>query len=187
MGSNRTGTGAETGRRAVVAGLGATAVASLAGCLSGSDGGGGSGGSDGDSGDDGSDEEPVVDAAETTVGNTDPDAWRDVAELRFDGYVGGWLGLEPAPIELVENPTLVLVEGGEYELTWTNQDGIHHNIAFWDEDREVVRDYSTPGNETLGERETLAFEATPEMDTYRCEYQPAGQLGDVRLVSPDSD
>ncbi|RKD93806.1 hypothetical protein [Halopiger aswanensis] len=183
MGSNRTGTGGETGRRAVLTGLGATAVASLAGCLSGSDeGSGGGGDSEGDG-----PEEPVVDAAETTVANTDPEAWRDVTELRFDGYVGGWLGLEPAPIELVENPTLVLVEGREYELTWTNQDGIHHNIAFWDENREVVEDYSTPGNETLGERETLAFEATPEMDTYRCEYQPVGQLGDVQLISPESD
>lgn len=180
MGSNRIGIEAETRRRTVLAGLGATAVSSLAGCLSGSDG------SDGGSGDEERDEEPVVDAAETTVGNTDPEAWRDVTEIRFDGYVGGWLGLAPAAIELVENPTLVLVEDREYELTWTNQDGIHHNIAFWDEDRNVVNDYSTPGNETAGESETLVFGATPEMDTYRCEYQPAGQLGDVRLLSPES-
>ncbi|GAB3678790.1 hypothetical protein [Halopiger thermotolerans] len=173
MGSNR------TGRRTVLAGLGATAAASLAGCLSSSDGSDEDGGTD-------EPEEPVVDAAETTVGNTDPEAWRDVTELRFDGYVGGWLGLAPAAIELVENPTLVLVDGRKYELTWTNRDGIHHNIAFWDEDRNVVRDYSTPGNETAGASETLVFEATPEMDTYRCEYQPAGQLGDVRLISPDS-
>lgn len=170
MASNR------TGRRSFLRGIGATtALALAAGCLSGS-------------GEDGAadESEPVVDVAEATAGETDPDAWRDVATIRFDGYVGGWLGIAPAAIELVENPTLVLVEGREYELTWTNQDGIHHNIAFWDEDREVVEDYSTPGNETMGKRETLAFEATPEMDTYRCEYQPAGQLGDVRLVTPES-
>lgn len=172
MVSNHTRT--RTRRRSFLRGLGTTtALALAAGCLSGADEDGAS-----------DEPEPVVDVAEATEGETDPDAWRDVATIRFDGYVGGWLGLEPAPIELVENPTLVLLEGREYELTWMNQDGIHHNVAFWDEDREVVDGYSTDGTDVVGERETLAFEATTEMDTYRCEYQPAGQRGDVRVLDP---
>ena len=159
-----------TARRQFFAGVGAVAATTIAGCLSGG------GGSEDD------DPEPVVDAADSLEGDTDPDAWRDVEEIRFDGWVGGWVGLEPAAIDRVENPTLVLFEGREYELTWENQDGVHHNVAFWDADRDVIADYSTPGNETVGESETLSFEATAEMETYRCEYQPAGQLGDVVIV-----
>ena len=151
---------------------GAAAAVSLAGCLGGSE----------DSADDESEPEPVLDEATAVEGATDPSAWRDVETLRFDGYVGGWLGLEPSAIERIENPTLVLVEGREYEVTWENQDGIHHNFAFWDENREVVEDYSTDGTDVVGERETLAFEATPEMDTYRCEYQPVRQKGSVEIL-----
>ncbi|ADB59176.1 hypothetical protein Htur_0275 [Haloterrigena turkmenica DSM 5511] len=159
-----------TDRRAVLSTVaGAVAAVSVAGCLGGAD-----------SEDD--EPEPGLDQATAVEGDTDPEAWRDVESLRFDGYVGGWLGLEPSAIEGVENPTLVLVEGREYEVTWENKDGIHHNFAFWDEDREVVEDYSTDGTDVEGERETLVFEATPEMDTYRCEYQPAGQKGPVELI-----
>ena len=158
-------------RRTVLSSIaGAAAAVSVAGCL---------GEREGPAEDD---PEPTVDRATALEADTDPGAWRDVAELRFDGYVGGWLGLEPAAIERVENPTLVLVEGREYEVTWENMDGIHHNFAFWDENREVVNDYSTDGTDVEGERETLAFEATPEIDTYRCEYQPVGQKGDVEII-----
>ncbi|OVE83562.1 cupredoxin domain-containing protein [Natronolimnobius baerhuensis] len=157
------------GRRAFLAGIGATtAVAVTAGCL----------GDDADS----TADDPVVDIAETTEGDTDPEAWADVSSIRFDGYVGGWVGRDPAPIELVENPTLVLLEGREYDLTWENQDGMHHNIAFWDADREVVDNYTTDGTDVEGERETLTFEATAEMATYRCEYQQEGQRGDVTVL-----
>ena len=150
--------------------LGTVTIASLAGCTSGED--------------DRNDEpEPVVDEADAIEGDTDPEAWRDVEVLRFDGWVGGWVGLEPPAIERVENPTLVLVEGRSYELTWENRDGVHHNFAFWDVDENVVRDYSTDGTDVEGERETLTFEATPEMETYHCEYQPAGQWGEVEILA----
>ncbi|WP_440766757.1 hypothetical protein [Natronorubrum sp. DTA7] len=164
----------ETDRRRLLLGVGgALAAVSIAGCL----------GVD-SSDDDGNEEpEPVVDEAEFVEGDTDPDAWRDVEAIRFDGYVGGWVGVEPVAIDRVENPTLVLEAGREYELTWENMDGVHHNIAFWDDDREVVDGYSTDGNEVVGEQETLAFEASPEMATYRCEYQPEGQVGDVEIVT----
>lgn len=162
-------------RRTFLAGVAGTVPAvSVAGCL-------------GDEASEDDEPEPDLDEATSLDGDTDPDAWRDVESLRFDGYVGGWLGLEPDAIHRVENPTLVLVDGREYEVTWENQDGIHHNFAFWDENRDVVEDYSTDGNEIVGERETLAFEATPEMDTYRCEYQPVGQKGDVMLLEPTDD
>lgn len=164
-----------TDRRTLLSGIaGSLTAASVAGCL-------------GQRPDDDEDPEPVVDAAESLEGDTDPDAWADVDEIRFDGYVGGWVGVEPPAIDRVENPTLVLVEGRAYEITWENMDGVHHNIAFWDEDREVVEDYSTDGNETVGETETLAFEATPEMETYRCEYQQERQFGDVVILEDGGD
>ncbi|SDK39583.1 cupredoxin domain-containing protein [Natronorubrum texcoconense] len=164
-------------RRTLLSGVAGTlTTVSIAGCL-GTD-------SSDDNGDD--EPDPVVDEAEFVEGDTDPDAWRDVEEIRFDGHVGGWVGVEPAAVDRVENPKLVLEAGREYELTWENMDGVHHNIAFWDDDREVVNGYSTDGNEIVGERETLAFEATPEMATYRCEYQPEGQVGDV-VVLEDAD
>lgn len=162
-------------RRALLASAAGTAAA-VTGCL---------GGAEGDA-DDGADDaaEPVVDEAVAVTGDTDPGAWRNVESLWFDGWVGGWVGIRPAAIHRVENPTLVLVDGREYEISWQNRDGIHHNFAFWNADREVVEDYSTPGTDVEGESETLVVEATPEMDTYRCEYQPEGQLGDVEIVDP---
>ncbi|ELY46701.1 hypothetical protein [Natronorubrum sulfidifaciens] len=156
-------------RRTFLSGVaGALVAASVAGCLNRDD--------------DPDDPEPVVDAAESLEGDTNPAAWRDVDEIVFDGYVGGWVGAEPAAIDRVENPTLVLVAGREYEITWENMDGVHHNIAFWDADHDVVADYSTDGNETIGEVETLEFEATPAMEHYLCEYQQAGQIGAVRVI-----
>ncbi len=160
-------------RRTLLAGGATLAAVALAGCLE-------------DDGDD-VEPEPVVDAAESVEGETDPDAWREVETIRFDGWVGGWVGVEPDAIDRVENPTLVLVEGREYELTWENMDGVHHNVAFWDADREVVRDYATEGNEAEGKTETLVFEATPEMATYRCEYQQEGQVGDVEILENATD
>lgn len=161
-------------RRRFLAGVAGTLTAvPMAGCLGGAGGGG-------------DEPEPGLDEATALEGETDPDAWRDVERIRFDGYVGGWLGRDPSAIEGVENPTLVLFEGREYEVTWENMDGVHHNFAFWDDGRDVVAGYATDGNDVVGETETLAFEATLEMDTYRCEYQPAGQVGEVVILEPES-
>lgn len=161
-----------TGRRQFLSGVTATVgVAFAAGCLGSVD-----------EQDDDDVDEPVVDAAETTETNTDSEAWADVDTLLFDGWVGGWVGVKPEPIDRVENPTLVLVDGREYEVTWENMDGVHHNFAFWDENHDVVSEYSTQGNEDKGRLETLRFVATPEMETYRCEYQQARQRGDVIVV-----
>ncbi len=158
--------GSNPGRRAFFAGTTAALFGgTLVGCL--------------DSDEDDQEPEPVVDAATSLEGDTDPDVWRDVDTLVLDGYVGGWVGVSPDPIDRVENPTLVLFEGREYEFTWENKDGVHHSIAFWNDDEEVVDEYATDGTDVVGETETLVFEATPEMATYRCEYQPAGQVGDV--------
>ncbi len=163
-----------TNRRRFLSGVGATiGLAVTAGCLGETD----------EPVDDG--DGPIVDVAETTRTNTDPALWADVDSIRFDGYVGGWVGVQPAPTDRVENPTLVLAEGREYEFTWENMDGVHHNIALLDADEDVVDDYSTPGLTTEGELEILTFEAIAEMAHYRCEYQPAVQNGEIIVTDPE--
>ncbi|WP_049912549.1 hypothetical protein [Natrialba hulunbeirensis] len=174
-------------RRRALAGIGgAAAITSSAGCL----GLGTEPESEGDSPDTDAngtestddDSDPVTDAAETTVTDTDPDTWAGVSTIRLDAYVGGWVGVEPPHIDRVENPTLVLVDGREYELTGENQDSVKHNLAIHDESGTVVDDLSSPIIATPGETETLRFEASHEMVTYICEHQPVIQLGDIRVV-----
>jgi hypothetical protein len=138
-------------------------------------------------GDDGTDEdsEPIVDEAETLENDTDPDAWRDVEEIRLDAYVGGWVGVEPAHVDRVENPTLVLFEGRSYEITVENKDNVKHNLAIWDGADERVGEYATDVVADTGTTETLSFTATDAMTTYICEHQPRIQLGDLEVVADE--
>lgn len=162
-------------RRAFLSGMTATlATASLAGCLSGED--------EGD-GDDESD--PIVEEAEAIEGDTDPDLWRDVAEIHLEGYVGGWVGVEPAHIDRVENPTLVLFEGRTYEISWENRDNMKHNLAIWNADDERVEEHATDVVDDQGGTETLAFTPTAEMSIYICEHQPGIQRGDLEIVDEE--
>ncbi|RQH00864.1 hypothetical protein [Natrarchaeobius oligotrophus] len=161
-------------RRALLAGAAATVAAGVAGCLDRS--------TEGPADDE--DDEPIVEVAEATAseGETDPEAWADVEEVRLEAYVGGWVGVEPDLIDRIENPTLVLVEGREYEITWENGDAVKHNLALHDGDGEVVGEYATGVVEDLGATETLEFVARPEIETYICEHQPAIQYGAVDVV-----
>ncbi|WP_049916312.1 hypothetical protein [Natrialba magadii] len=174
-------------RRRVLAGIGGAAmIAPSAGCL-GLGAERESDGNDPDTADneteaDSDESGPVTDAAETTVNDTDLDTWIDVSTIRLDAYVGGWVGVEPDHIDRVENPTLVLVEGREYEFTCENQDNVKHNLAIHDEADAVVDDLSSPIIATRGETETLQFEARSEMETYICEHQPVIQLGEIQVV-----
>ncbi|MFU8868689.1 hypothetical protein [Natronococcus sp.] len=131
------------------------------------------------------DPEPIVDEAETLENDTDPDAWRDVGEIRLDAYVGGWVGVEPAHVDRVENPTLVLFEGRSYEITIANRDNVKHNLAIWDAEDERVEEYATDVVAATGTTETLSFTATDAMTTYICEHQPRIQLGDLEVVADE--
>lgn len=175
------------GRRAFLTRTGATAtVAAGAGCLGWGDGTDGAeretDTEDGGESESGDDADPVVDEAETTSNDTNLETWADVSEIRLDAFVGGWVGVEPSHIDRVENPTLVLVEGREYEFTCENRDNVKHNLAIHDDDDEVVAELSTGVVADTGATETLSFEATPKMVTYICEHQPVIQLGDIEVV-----
>ena len=132
-------------------------------------------------------DEPIVDEADALENDTDPDAWRDVAEIRLDAYVGGWVGVEPPHIDRVENPTLVLFEGRSYEITVENRDNVKHNLAIWDAEDERVEEYATDVVATTGTTETLSFTATDGMATYICEHQPGIQRGDLEVVDEAGD
>ncbi|WP_323172855.1 hypothetical protein [Natrialba sp. PRR66] len=176
MASNR------SGRRAFVARAGPAVVGAVsAGCLGW--GNNSTGDAETDAGTDES--EPVVDVAETTTNDTDPDTWASVSTIRLDAFVGGWVGVEPAHIDRVENPTLVLLEGREYEFTCENQDNVKHNLAIYDAAEEVVNELATGVVADRGETASLTVEATAEMTTYICEHQPVIQRGEIEVIDPD--
>ncbi|MCU4743665.1 plastocyanin/azurin family copper-binding protein [Halobacteria archaeon AArc-m2/3/4] len=113
-------------------------------------------------------------------GNTDPEAWEDVDEIVLEGHTSdGWTGVEPDAIADVENPTLVLFAGREYEITWENADGATHNIALWDDGGDPLE--RTEGMDDEGETQTLTFEATAEMVEYVCEWHVGPMQGDLEI------
>ncbi|WP_255169453.1 plastocyanin/azurin family copper-binding protein [Natrononativus amylolyticus] len=114
-------------------------------------------------------------------GAADLEEWEDVDEIVLDGYTPGWEGVEPSVIEGEENPTLVLFEGQEYDITWENMDGEPHNIEIWDDDGEIVDDYETETIEEEGETQTLTIEASEEMAEYVCVVHPGTMIGDVQI------
>ena len=97
----------------------------------------------------------------------------------LDGYASHWEGVQPSDIEEVDNPTLVLEEGGEYEFEWINADGMTHDLQIWDESNNVVDDLTTDATGDEGEGFTLEFTASSEMTTYVCSFHRTNQIGDL--------
>lgn len=161
-------------RRTVVGLVGATA-ATVAGCLGQRD--------------------ESVDAGETelasdenTAGSeganesTVPGDWDSVNEIRLETAITVWTGVDPAPIEGESNPTLVLIAGREYAITWENADGFRHNLELRDENDAVVDGYATASLVTEGETQTLTFEATPAMAAYVCDPHEPTMRGDLEIL-----
>ncbi len=147
-------------RRQVLAASGSACSVVAAGCTS-SDGGG-------------SDDDDWQQSLE-------PADWEDVDEIRLLGYTGGWEGVEPDLIAGIRNPSLLLFAGSEYEITWENADGIPHNIAIRDDERDVVDDNRTSTMRDRGATQTLEFEATEAMHEYVCEPHPRQMLGYIHV------
>ncbi|ELY45848.1 hypothetical protein C496_02862 [Natronorubrum tibetense GA33] len=149
------------GRRRALAVSGAALTAGLAGCTSSSDDGGD---------DDNEWQQPL-----------NPDDWEDVDEIQLMGYTGGWEGAEPDLIDGIRNPTLLLFDGNEYELTWENADGVNHNLAIRNEDNRVVSGLRTADIHSRGDAATLEFEANSNMHEYLCEPHPRRMLGYIHV------
>ena len=112
-------------------------------------------------------------------GDTDPDAWEGADTIELNGHTNQWTGIAPDPIDGVENPTLVLTAGQEYTLTWYNEDGATHNIAFVDDGGSVIVETEW----TDDDEQTLEFEATEDMVEYHCEPHQGTMVGDVEVHS----
>lgn len=122
-----------------------------------------------------------------TFSLTDPSAWADVEEITLEGQTGSWTGVEPAHIEGIENPTLVLQEGREYTITVTNGDGAIHKFELRDEDDAVVDDYETDLIEAEDGRRQLTVTASDELASYACAPHEAMMNGKVVLVDSFDD
>ncbi|MFC7237563.1 plastocyanin/azurin family copper-binding protein [Saliphagus sp. GCM10025317] len=184
-------------RRRVLSAAGAgVTLALLAGCTEGGGPGennttGGDnettgGGDENETGAGGTDNETEAgnetgDDNETAAGGSSE--WEGVDEIVLDGVTEGWEGVEPAPIEGETNPTLILTEGQEYDITWENADGQPHNIVIWDDNDEVVEDYQTEIIEEEGETQTLTLQATSEMTQYVCEVHIGTMIGEIQVES----
>lgn len=112
-----------------------------------------------------------------------PDDWEDVREIELEGYTNGWVGVEPDLIANVRNPTIILFEGEDYEITWENGDGLGHNIELQNEESSVVDGHRTQIIRERGERQTLEFEATDPIHKYVCAPHPRSMTGYIRTIS----
>uniref|UniRef100_UPI0025BE06A1 twin-arginine translocation signal domain-containing protein n=1 Tax=Halovivax sp. TaxID=1935978 RepID=UPI0025BE06A1 len=108
-------------------------------------------------------------------------------EIEFDGQTPGWVGIAPDEIEGEENPTLILEEGEEYEIGWTEGDGAQHNIEIRDDDDEVVDDLETDITEDPDDDQWLEFEASDEMATYVCQPHEGTMVGDIEMGEAEDD
>lgn len=114
----------------------------------------------------------------------DTEDWKNVEEFQFEGRADAWTGIEPAVIDGVENPTIVLFDGDEYDFRWENADGAIHNLEIWDEDGNVVADYVTDSGDTEGEEVALTnLVASQDMASYVCVYHQGAQSGEIDVRS----
>ncbi|MCU4926097.1 DUF1080 domain-containing protein [Halobacteria archaeon AArc-dxtr1] len=124
----------------------------------------------------------IHDADDEENGDDDDDIPEDAIEpgttIDLDGQTTGWVGISPDEIEGDQNPTLVLAEGEEYTIGWSEGDGGNHNIEIRDEDGDVVDDLETELTGEPGDDQWLTFEASEEMAFYRC-FPHASMEGEI--------
>ncbi|QLG64192.1 cupredoxin domain-containing protein [Halorarum salinum] len=97
----------------------------------------------------------------------------------FNGVTEAWMGVSPSEIEGEENPTLQLTAGEEYEVTWTNGDGVAHDFTIQDSDGNNLEQTDLISEE--GQSATLTFTASEEMTTYICTVHPNTMVGDLEV------
>ncbi|MFP8952672.1 PQQ-dependent sugar dehydrogenase [Natrialbaceae archaeon A-arb3/5] len=115
----------------------------------------------------------------------EPDADEGPTEFVFNGVIPAWFGMEPEEIDGAENPTLELTAGETYTITWENGDGQPHNVVILDETDTILE--RTEIISEAGERQSLEFEATEEMDRYICEVHPGTMVGQLQVTDPEEE
>ncbi|WP_238709584.1 cupredoxin domain-containing protein [Natronorubrum halophilum] len=136
----------------------AAATALVAGCSS----------DDGDSDDD-----------DDSGNDNSAEAWEGVSEFSLLGKTGGWEGVEPEAIAGVQNPTLYLTAGEEYEVSWENDDGSTHNFTIESGEGEDLE--QTDDVDEQGESTSMSFDASEEMAEYYCVPHPDAMRGEIDI------
>lgn len=103
------------------------------------------------------------------------------AAIDLEARIPAWVGVEPAAITGLENPTLVLEAGESYTIGWSAGDGAAHNIQIRDENDEVVDDYETEVVADPADGQRLDFTATEEMAAYVCAPHAPMMNGDIEV------
>lgn len=155
----------QSNRRRFLGAVGAVALApAVAGCLGGDE----------------DEPEPDDDTNGDTGGDGQADGFEvDPGTISLEGYASHWEGVAPGSIEGEQNPTLVLEDGAEYTVEWTNADGVVHDLQIWDDGGDVVDDAATDQVSEEGATAEVTFTASPEMVTYVCTFHRAMQVGDI--------
>jgi hypothetical protein len=109
------------------------------------------------------------------------DAWGGVEEIVLEGDADGWRGLEPDAIAGERNPTLVLFENREYEITVRNGDGEPHALVLRDVDGTTAEGRRTEPIETRGETRTLRVRADLGLAEYACGARPEPMAGRIEV------
>ncbi|RBI61307.1 hypothetical protein DMJ13_16465 [halophilic archaeon] len=102
--------------------------------------------------------------------------------FEFAGSVSGWQGRSPEAIADETNPTLHLVAGQKYVVSWENVDGEPHNFAIENQSGEVLKE-----TEVLSQRggvQTVEFTAKPGMATYFSQVNPETMRGKIVVRQP---
>lgn len=103
----------------------------------------------------------------------------DTQQIELIGRAGGWEGVAPSSIEGQMNPTLALVAGTEYEVTWTNGDGAPHNFNVEDGEGSIL--VTTEIMSEQDATQTTTFTASEAMAEYFCEVHPTSMRGSVDI------
>lgn len=107
-------------------------------------------------------------------------------EIVLGGRRTGWRGGSPESIQSARNPTLRLIEGQEYTLTWENLDGAPHNFNIIDEEGEE-QFVETEIVSSRGEIQTVEFTAQAGMAEYFCAPHPVAMRGEIEVVEGDDE
>lgn len=102
-------------------------------------------------------------------------------DIKFSAQTTHWEGLAPSSIEGAENPTLVLQEGEDYTIGWTEGDGAGHNIEIRGENDEVVDTLSTKVVSSPDEDQILGITASSEMAQYVCDPHENTMRGNLQI------
>ncbi|PGF14510.1 plastocyanin [Natrinema sp. CBA1119] len=103
------------------------------------------------------------------------------SEIRFGGRISGWVGIAPDAIADERNPTLTLVQGEEYTVTWENLDGAPHNFNIETEGGEQLFGPTEIVSE-VGQTQTFEFTAEEGMAEYYCGPHPVSMRGDITFA-----